>query len=99
VANLRDGAVVGFKSFDTQGVVRILLELRGRFRGRVSVSDTPCFGTVRGVAGLEVDGTEFAVHAVECRLPDGEHALYFTFEGEGAVDLDAFTLVTDEERP
>ena len=90
VANIRDGASVGFKYFDCRGVKAISVKTRAYASGFVTVK-TAWDGEV--LCRLPVAYTNIWTTAtVPVSIPDGVHALYFTFEGEGAVSLASFTL-------
>lgn len=93
VANLCEGATVGYKYLaftGAEGAVR--LEVRGSFAGAVSVRlDAPDGAEA---ACVEVAAAEHW-HEVEAPLTGvaaGDHALYLTFEGTGALDLSTFEV-------
>lgn len=91
IANLRPGAIAGFKYFAFKGLRSISAEVGGRGRGELLVSDTPDFRQI--VACIPVDPANSRQTAdVTCTIPDGVRALYFRFEGTGSVDFYAFTL-------
>ena len=90
VAGLRDGASAGFKYFDCRGVKAVSIRTRGYANGCIAVKtawdgEALCRIPVQ-YANIWTTGT------AEAAIPDGVHALYFTFEGEGAVSLGFFTL-------
>ena len=90
VCNLRDGASAGFKYFDCRGVKAVSIETRCYAKGFVAVR-TAWDG--EALCRIGVDYTNIWKRATaEIDLPDGVHALYFTFEGEGAVSLKCFEL-------
>ena len=92
VANLRDGAVVGFKYFDLTGVRRIELEVRGRFSGRILASTTPDFARIRGTTAIESRSRALTTASLAFEEIDGASALYFRFDGRGAADFLGFSL-------
>lgn len=91
VANLRDGAEVGYKYFAFTGAEkRLVAELRGDAAGTLVVHlDAP-----QGPAVAELDVTpETTWHQATAELSkpvSGTHALYFVYEGEGALDFVTF---------
>ena len=90
VCNLRDGSLAGFKYFDCRGVKAISVKTRCYANGDVIVKtawdgEVLCRIPVR-YANIWTSGT------APCILPDGVHALYFGFEGEGTLSLGSFTL-------
>lgn len=92
VCNLRDGASAGFKYFDCRGVKAISIKTRCYAKGQVAVK-TRWDG--EALCRLPVAYTNIWTSVtVPVSIPDGVHALYFTFEGEGALSLGSFTLHT-----
>ena len=91
ICNLRDGASAGFKYFDMKGVRAISVKTRSYANGAIAVR-TAWDGEV--LCRLPVGYSNVWVNTTEAiSIPDGIHALYFTFEGEGAVSLASFTLL------
>lgn len=91
IANLRDGAEAGFKYLAFTGKERMLeAELRGAAEGTLAAHlDSPT-GPV--LARLSV-AAEDAWHKVAAPMEApalGTHALYFVYEGTGALDFMAF---------
>lgn len=93
IANMRQGATAGFKYFIVEKMVSgLTVELRGNGKGKILVGTAPgCFD----VAAIDVHtDQEWSEFAASVQLPmDNTFALYFTFEGEGAVDFKAFSFV------
>ncbi|MBR5288477.1 MAG: family 43 glycosylhydrolase [Clostridia bacterium] len=90
VCNLRDGAMAGFRYFDLKGVKAVSVKTRCYADGFVAVKtawdgEALCRIPVH-YANVWTTGT------AQCALPDGVHALYFAFEGEGSLSLGSFTL-------
>lgn len=86
VSNLRDGATVGFKYFDFHDLLEIILELRGNGSGSFEVR-TELSGTVSGSIEFTEAGNTWQMHSGRVSVPDGVHALYLTYRGQGSVDL------------
>ena len=92
VCNLRDGASAGFKYFDCRGVKAVSIKTRCYASGHILVK-TAWDG--EALCRIPVAYTNIWTEATApIDLPDGIHALYFTFEGEGAVSLKSFRLHT-----
>ncbi len=92
VCNLRDGASAGFKYFDCRGVKAVSVKTRCYASGHILVK-TAWDG--EALCRIPVAYTNIWTEATApIDLPDGIHALYFTFEGEGAVSLKSFRLHT-----
>lgn len=92
VANLMDGAVVGFKYFALQGVTGLSIRTRGYCDGEFLVRtawDGPVLGRIK-VAFTNV-WTSFST-AVD--LPEGVQALYLEYTGGGRASLESFAFLT-----
>lgn len=95
IANMRDGAVAGFKYFDIRGVKAVSVELSGTAEGEFLLSDTPGFQTISARIPLKlIDGR--AEFRAGCALDNGARTLYFKFCGVGSVDFHSFLL--EEEK-
>ena len=81
IANMRDTATAGFKYFDCRGVKRVKIKARGYAKGAFEVKtawDGPALGSI------PVDFTNvWKEYAADIAIPDGVHALYFTYTGRG----------------
>jgi len=90
IANMRDTATAGFKYFDCRGVKRVKIKVRGYCRGAFEVKtawDGPALGSI------PVNFTNvWKEYAADIAIPDGVHALYFTYTGSGNAQLASFTL-------
>lgn len=90
IANMRDSATAGFKYFDCRGVKRVKIKVRGYAKGAFEVKtawDGPALGSI------PVDFTNvWKEYAADIAIPDGVHALYFTYTGAGNAQLASFTL-------
>ena len=90
IANMRDSATAGFKYFDCRGVKRVKIKVRGYAKGVFEVK-TAWDGPAHGV--IPVDFTNIWKEcAADIAIPDGVHALYFTYRGEGNAQLKSFAL-------
>ena len=92
IANMRDGAVAGFKYFEFKGLISITVELRGRAEGEFLISNTPDFKTVAACIPVKVNDGSFRYYQAPCVIPDGVQALYCKFSGRGSVDFRSFKL-------
>ena len=90
IANMQDSTIAGFKYFDCSGITRISLKTRGYGSGYFEVKtrwDGECLGTIpAGYSNVWVE------NSAEITIPDGVHALYFEFKGEGGISLASFSL-------
>lgn len=91
IANMRDGAVAGFKYFQLEKLAGIEISVGGSCDGAVEVSDTPRFETVAARLAVEAHG-ERVTKCAPISLADGMRPLYFRFKGKGAMDFYSFRL-------
>ncbi|MDQ6420188.1 family 43 glycosylhydrolase [Paenibacillus sp. LHD-117] len=90
IANLTDGALAGFKYFDFEEVSRISVKVRGTGNGKLQVRSA-IGGDLIAEVSISPSSEWGDLHA-PLTLDRGVHALYFTYKGEGAIDLLSFTL-------
>lgn len=93
VTAVADGTKLGYKYFDCKGVSALALELRGSFTGKVTVSTDEKGENVVGAADLTVQDGSWHLAPVSVSIPDGVHALYFAFAGEGQMDVKSIVFV------
>ncbi|MCD8141749.1 MAG: family 43 glycosylhydrolase [Clostridiales bacterium] len=90
IANMRAGAVAGFKYFDLRNVTGVTIRVRGD-GGTMQVSDTPTFRTI--AASISLNPTnDYAEYQGQMTIEDGVKPLYFRYRGAGAIDFTSFTL-------
>ncbi len=91
IANLRDGAVAGFRWFALDNLQKITVSLRGTGKGSVDIR-TAVDGEV--VARIPVEATDaYKDYCADVKVPiNGTKELYFTFTGSGYVDFEWFEL-------
>lgn len=91
IANMRDGAVAGFKYFEFGGEKRISLTVSGVCSGTVEVSHTPDFKAV--IARIPVSAKVEQVNLEGVFAPQkGTQPLYFRYTGEGAMNFHTFEM-------
>jgi hypothetical protein len=91
VANMMKGAVAGFKYFDCRGVRKVRIRTRGYCKGDFELRlawDGPALGKIH----LPDSSNIWKEHEADITIPDGVHALYFAFVGEGNASLASFAL-------
>lgn len=97
IANMRDGAVAGFKYFDISCPVRIRIKLKGEGEGKVLISDSMNFE--KEVAIPVKAEKEECNFISEDTLDQKEHtALYFKYQGSGKMDFLEFEFIKEEEK-
>jgi hypothetical protein len=97
IANMMNGAVAGFKYFDCSGIRKVSIRTRGYCKGDFELRlawDGPAIGRI----ALPDFTNEWTRHSADIALPDGVHALYFAFVGEGIASLASFALDRADSR-
>lgn len=89
IANMRDGAVAGFKYFQFEGLAGIDIGFGGKCDGVVEVSTTPDFASVSARLPVRAQGRR-SESGAPIDIEDGVRALYFRFRGKGAMDFYSF---------
>lgn len=92
IANLRNGAVAGFKYFTFLSLKSVVVELRGKAEGVLLISDTPNFKTVSASVPVKLNTCVWTKLQATCTMPDGIWALFFKFKGKGSLDFLALEL-------
>lgn len=90
IVNMKKTATAGFKYFDCKGVRKVKIKVRGYCRGDFEVK-TVWDGPALGKIGVEYTNV-WQEYSADIAIPDGTHALYFTYTGEGNADFASFTL-------
>lgn len=88
ISNFRRGATCGYKYFSPEGATEVSVTIRGTGRGSISVSDglnTLAKINILSSVGWQTFSAPFAT-------PHEKFALYFTFNGDGAIDILSFEL-------
>lgn len=90
IANMKDSATAGFKYFDCKSIKNIKIKVRGYAMGEFEIRtswDGPVLGKIPiGFANV------WKEYSATVRIPDGVHALYFTYKGTGSASFASFTL-------
>jgi len=90
IANMKDGAVAGFKYFEFRGETRISVTVRGEGKGKFIITTEE-----NGAAAAQIElrpGSGFETFSTKLPLLQGRDALYFTYQGEGYVDFREFSI-------
>lgn len=90
IANMKDSATAGFKYFRFAGVRRISVRIRGYAKGFFEVR-TKWDGEVLGKIDVGFSNI-WSTFSADVPIPDGVHALYFTYRGWGGASLASFTI-------
>lgn len=90
IANMTDGAIAGFKYFQFENVSSISVKVRGTGKGELQVSKMIDDGTV---AKISIESSEeWTRFKAPFQIENGIRAIYFTYHGEGAIDLFSFEI-------
>jgi hypothetical protein len=90
IANIRDGAIAGFKYFDFETVNRITVKTRGYAHGHLEVK-TSWDG--KTLAKIPINSSNiWTESSAFLDIPYGTFPLYLEYKGEGATNLLSFTL-------
>lgn len=90
IANMADGAWCGFKYFAFDGQAKLSVTVRGEANGNLNIS------TARGAAPFATipvtPGADWHDCVTSFEPLHGKLALYFTYQGSGAMDFMTFTM-------
>lgn len=90
IANMRNGATAGFKYFMIKQVTEVAVCVRGRASGFILISHSL---QEKPFARIKINSSsQFTYYRSEVNMENGKQALYFTFEGKGALDFKSFVL-------
>ncbi len=90
ITDIMDGTIVGYKYFDFKDVSEIMIEVRGKFAGTLTVSTTPDESGKIGEAEVDLNTDTFENYCISVDVADGKRPLYLIFSGEGRMDLIRF---------
>ncbi len=91
IANMKDGAVAGFKYFNFKDLEKLKVLISGEGQGEMWIRTSiggPVVGRIPVQAGFKRTWNE-----AECKIADGTHALFFEYKGTGSVNFHKFELV------
>ena len=86
IANMRDGAVAGFKYFSIEKQTALSVETKGAKGGVMQVSTFPDFHSICCEIPLSADLSA----ACPLNLENGVYSLYFRYQGTEAIDFISF---------
>lgn len=91
IANMRDGAVAGFRYFDFHSAQYVRLLIGGKAEGTIEASTEPDFKTLAAQVPVKTDGRTVWACA-QFTIEDGIKPLYVRFKGEGSLDFYSFDM-------
>ncbi|MRH41629.1 family 43 glycosylhydrolase [Aquibacillus halophilus] len=90
IANMRNGAVAGYKYFMIKDLQDIAVCVRGNASGFMLISNAL---NSEPIAKIEIEPSKnYTYYSAELNMKNGKHALYFTYEGSGKLDFKSFVL-------
>ncbi|MBN6204826.1 family 43 glycosylhydrolase [Ralstonia pickettii] len=90
IANMRDGAVAGFKYFMLKDLKEIGVKVRSTGDGDLLIATSL---HAEPIASISVAKSKvYTYFRTEINLEDGETALYFCYKGSGKLDFQSFVL-------
>ena len=92
IANMRDGAVAGFKYFNMEGADNISVEVRGKAKGIMQVSDHGDFTDICASIPVQLDRKLIKREKGRLKIRTGVRPLYFRYLGEGSLDFISFEI-------
>lgn len=93
VGNINDGTILGYKYFEIHSLKEIQVRLRGNAAGRIEVGVDMEFQNIAGEARIDIHTSEWSNLCVNVKIPAGQNALFFRYQGEGRLDMKEFELV------
>ncbi|WP_368482972.1 family 43 glycosylhydrolase [Bacillus sp. MRMR6] len=90
IANMRDGAIAGFKYFLIKDIKEIAIQVRGNAKGYMNISTSL---NSEPIASIPIQSTNrFTYFSSKANIENAKQALYFTFRGTGKLDFLSFVL-------
>jgi hypothetical protein len=93
ITAIEDQTKVGYKYFAFENLQEMTIEVRGSFAGTVTVSTDEGGQNVVGKESLQVEQSYWTQKLIPVKVPDGVHALYFSFSGKGSLDMKTFSFI------
>lgn len=91
LVNVYDTTVAGFKYFDCKDVKRFAVTTRGYANGTFDIR-TQWDGEILGSIKLNYTNV-WTRYEAEANIPDGVHAIYLTYRGQGNAQIKSFELI------
>jgi len=90
IANMRDGAIAGFKYFIIKDLKEIAIQVRGNMKGYIHVTTALNSEPITSITVQPTKG--FTYFFSKAKTENAKQALYFTFQGTGKLDFLSFVL-------
>ncbi len=93
IANMRDGAVAGFKYFAFEYEAYVMeLTVRGTAEGKIVISNEENFDNVLGTISISLNERRWKTVSGAITAQKGTAPIYVKFIGKGAIDFKDFAL-------
>ncbi len=90
IGNIENGTKIGYKYYALDGTTKLMLSIRGSFKGKAEVCtafDGP------PVAAIDLEpSAQWQGFAAQFAIPKGVYPIYLCFKGEGTAEFIEFTL-------
>lgn len=94
VTGIKDHAVAGYKYFRFSGQAHLGMELRGNFRGIVTISHFEDASRPIGTLKLDLSPSAWQLLTASIHPEEGDKALYLHFAGEGTLDMKSLAFLS-----
>ncbi|MBN2736931.1 MAG: family 43 glycosylhydrolase [Spirochaetales bacterium] len=91
IANMMNSAVAGFKYLKCEGIRKVTIKVRGYCKGDFEIR-TAWNGPALGRISINDFTNEWTDNSNNITIPDGVHALYFAYVGDGIASFASFEL-------
>ncbi len=92
ITAIENGSQVGYKYFMFDRMQDVSIEVRGHFKGMIRVALDAEGKEHAGERELLIDTDYWNQRLLHISIPDGVHAMYFMFLGEGTLDMKTFSF-------
>ncbi len=90
IANMRDGAVAGYKYFMMNNLQKIAIQVKATGKGEMLISTTLHGEAIARIPVKQCINYNF--FHTKLNMENGKQALYFTYKGSGKIDFKSFIL-------
>ena len=91
IANIKDGCLVGYKYFQISDANKISVQVRGIAKGNIKVLLRE-EGALFTEIPVNISSNEWMVYENEFGINSDVHPIFFQYEGEGTLEMLAFTI-------
>ena len=90
ITAVKDKSIVGYKYFNFENAKWVAMEIRGTFKGKITVSHDEAGSQVIGTKNVDIDSDVWTLYDIKIKPNPGKQALYFHFDGTGELDFKEF---------